>query len=298
MSKQKFFTSTLAFEIIKIVLISLVNRVSSENSTLANHTDIIWSLNFASDSTAGRFLISGSLDTNINLWSPVSTNWSLNTQINNGVSAVGVIPIPNQQMATIFGSSIKLWNFSSQTLIKTLSEHSSGVTQLALSPNQLMIASASNDFTSKVWNISSGECISTMYGHTNYVRSVVFYSNDILITGSYDKTIKVWSIKNGTGSCLKTLTGHTGNVLSFALMSNGLLASGSNEIIIWNVTNGSCLATLTGHTKSVRGLVWLSNGMLASGAQDNTIKIWNMNNYYCVQVNYFVLNRKKKLSFL
>ncbi len=232
------------------------------------------------------YLATGSSDSKINFWNP--TNYSLSRQINNGAGVNTIISLFNNQVATTSGFSIRIWNILNNSLIKTFICHSSPLNQLAISPNQLMIASASNDFTSKVWNISSGECISTMYGHTNNARSVVFYSNDILITGSYDISIKVWSINSGNGTCLRTLTGHTSWILSLAILPNCLLASGANELKIWNVTNGRCVATLTGQI-SIRGLVVLSNGLLASGSQDTTIKLWNLTTFTLFKVYFSYL---------
>ena len=74
-------------------------------------------------------------------------------------------------------------------------------------------------------------------GHTNAVNCICVL--DIyLASGSTDKTIKIWDIRNGT--CIDTLVGHTGQVnaiISFSEAKERLICSGSNDksIIIWNV---------------------------------------------------------------
>ncbi len=102
--------------------------------------------------------------------------------------------------------------------------------------------------------------------------------------GSYDTTIKIWSITNGDGTCLKTLTGHTSYVLALLVLPNGLFLSTSLSIKVWNVTSGVCLKTLSTAGSSVRALALLSNGFLASGSTDNMIRLWELNTYTNIKV--------------
>ncbi len=124
------------------------------------------------------------------MWDATKPGWSLKSQINNAAQALSMVSIYDQRLASTSGSSIRLWNLTTKLLIKTLNGHLSGVQQLAISPNQSLLASASSDNTSKVWNLASGLCISTMSGHNNTVRSVLFYTNETLVTGSKSSRIK------------------------------------------------------------------------------------------------------------
>jgi WD40 repeat protein len=166
-------------------LVCLTNKVSAQNLTLANHTSTVWTVGFTEDASGNRLLASGSADKKINFWSKIDSDWSLQSQIDGVYGVLYMVPLPNNQLAKTLSNKIQIWNVSAKTLVKTLIGHSGSINQLAISPDQQMVASASNDFTSKVWNISSDQCISTMYGHTDSSRSVAFYSNDILITGEF-----------------------------------------------------------------------------------------------------------------
>ncbi|MCU0516729.1 MAG: protein kinase [Oscillatoria sp. Prado101] len=56
----------------------------------------------------------------------------------------------------------------------------------------------------------------TFTGHTDWVDSVAISPDGkTLVSGSYDKTIKIWNL--GTGKLQKTLTGHTDGVFSVAI---------------------------------------------------------------------------------
>ncbi|KAJ3247945.1 hypothetical protein HK104_007761, partial [Borealophlyctis nickersoniae] len=59
-------------------------------------------------------------------------------------------------------------------------------------------------------------CIQTLEGHTGDVRSVAVTPDGLMVvTGSYDKTAKVWDAR--TGSLLQTLEGHIRDVNSVAV---------------------------------------------------------------------------------
>lgn len=59
-------------------------------------------------------------------------------------------------------------------------------------------------------------------------------SNERIISGSDDKTIKLWNVNSG--ECIQTLTGHSSCVSSVAVLSNDKIVSASDDktIKIWN----------------------------------------------------------------
>jgi F-box/WD-40 domain protein MET30 len=91
------------------------------------------------------------------------------------------------------------------------------------------------------------------------VTSLELLSKNRLASGSYDNTIKVWSIE--TGECLKTLTFPESGIMSMRSLANNLLAYGqSNAVQIWNLDleNGAVM-TVTGHDWPVWALEHIHN---------------------------------------
>ncbi|NER28350.1 MAG: hypothetical protein F6J89_12120, partial [Symploca sp. SIO1C4] len=118
--------------------------------------------------------------------------------------------------------------------------------------------------------------LNRLEGHSGSVTSVSFSSNGkLIVSGSEDKTVKLWNIE---GSLLATLEGHNGSVTSVSFSPDGkLLASGSKDKTakLWNI-DGSLLATLESHTGSVTFVIFSPDGkLLASGSEDKTVKLWN-----------------------
>jgi U3 small nucleolar RNA-associated protein 13 len=73
-----------------------------------------------------------------------------------------------------------------------------------VSPNDKLIASASQDKTIKIWNSQDLMLNQTLAGHKKGVWDCAFSPVDkMLVSASGDKTVKVWNL--ATGACLATL---------------------------------------------------------------------------------------------
>lgn len=127
--------------------------------------------------------------------------------------------------------------------------------------------------------------LNTLTGHSDWIHALAITPDgQTLVSGSFDKTIKVWHLP--TGELLHTLSKHTKGVLCLAISPDGkILASGSfdEKIHLWRLDTGELIGTLKGHTSSVRSLAMSENGqMLISGSFDETIKLWRLDRGECL----------------
>lgn len=130
-------------------------------------------------------------------------------------------------------------------------------------------------------NWRRGRCtVRTLKGHTDGIMCLQFSETlqhpafPVLITGSYDRTVRVWNME--TGIELHCLRGHTRAVRALQFDEVKLITgSMDNTIKVWDWRGGKCIRTLTGHTEGVVCLNYDSN-VLASGSVDATIKVWNL----------------------
>ena len=117
----------------------------------------------------------------------------------------------------------------------------------------------------------------------------VAVAGNYIITGSSDKTVKVWDLT--TGACIHTLTGHTGSIMSVAVADNHIITVSRDKTAkVWNLTTGTCAHTLTGLQ------VWLNSVAIAgnyivTGSNDATVRVWDLS--IC-----FDAFNKSKISFL
>ncbi|KYR01599.1 WD40 repeat-containing protein [Tieghemostelium lacteum] len=120
---------------------------------------------------------------------------------------------------------------------------------------------------------------SIMVGHTGTVWTIKT-SGDKILTGSFDKTAKVWD-KN-TKKSQYTMIGHNYPVQCVDLSANEqILVTGSldNSIRVWNLDQKKCQGILTNqaHNFDVFCLQFKDERYIISGSSDSTVKLWDLN---------------------
>ena len=205
-------------------------------------------------------------------------------------------------IATSFANSTK----SSNRAIYTRKAHDKDINAIATNQNASLFASASQDKTVKIWCVEEGEVQGVLRGHRRGVWSVRFApkgtptmsgehgpasaSRGLVLTGSGDKTVKVWSLADYR--CLRTFEGHTNSVLKVLWMPTSLpsdpstasayknsahmaSAGGDGLVKVWDADSGEACCTLDNHTDRVWALtVNPENRMLVSGGGDGVITFW------------------------
>lgn len=100
-----------------------------------------------------------------------------------------------------------------------------------------------------------------------------------IITGSIDKTIKIFNLK--TGKEIKTIKGLDDEITSICLSVDGktLISATEGKIIKkWDVSTGKLVNDFEGHEGSVYNVCYDSNGKyILSCSEDKTVKIWDAN---------------------
>jgi WD40 repeat protein len=199
-----------------------------------------------------------------------------------------------------YDSTLKVWDLSPQSTRRylfTLEGHTNAASCCAVFANGTRVISGSRDSTLKVWDLSPqsnrwwdlfslrSRCLYTLEGHNDDVLCCEVFANHMrAISGSADKTLKVWDLSpHSTRRCLFTLEGHTSSVVGCAVFANDTRAiSGSYDstIKVWDLSPQStkpCLYTLKRDSGSALCCSVFANGtQVISGGWDKTLKIWQL----------------------
>ncbi|KAB1200189.1 hypothetical protein CJ030_MR0G007880 [Morella rubra] len=183
-----------------------------------------------------------------------------------------------------FDKTIHVWSLQDFSHVNTFRGHEHRVMALVYVGDEQLCISADSGGGIFVWSSSfplGQEPLKKWYEQKDWrytgIHALTFFSgNGNLYTGSGDKAIKVWSVKNGTLSC--TMDGHK-SVVSTLAVHDGVLYSGSwdGTIRLWSLNDHSPLAVLgedvLGNVTSVLSLA-ADRHMLVAAHENGCIKVW------------------------
>lgn len=216
-------------------------------------------------------------------------------------------PLNNPPAFLVTGSqdlTVKKWEIPRQAQKKakalfTRKAHDKDINALDVNPSGQLFASASQDKTVKIWSSTEGEVQGILRGHKRGVWTVRFApantpviqgdkgavaGKGLVLTGSGDKTIKIWSLSDYT--CLRTFEGHSNSILKVAWLNQHAegdkskrvqfsSAGGDGLVKVWDANSGETETTLDNHEDRVWAVVvHPETNMIVSGSADSTVTFW------------------------
>lgn len=230
--------------------------------------------------------------------------------------------------------------YTHRPVVSTLSGHMGTVTSLAFQPNSHKFISGSDDSSVILWTYDEhakheGELCQqhhkqtkalwksmAFYGHGGPVWCCSFTEDGKMVSGSYDRTVKIWNVDNG--KCEHTLRGHSewvscidtqgsmlysgswdstvkiwnlqtrqtvgtlynpmGNAIYCLQASGNQLITGcrSHTVDLWDLTTAAIIGSCIGHDKNVN-CIRQQDYLVASGSTDNTVRLWDLRTFECIE---------------
>jgi len=276
--------------------------------SLKGHTDSVQDVNFNS---TGKLLVSCSADITIKIWDFESTYECLKTLKGHehNVSSVCFLPSGDFVLSASRDRLIKLWDITNGYCIENFNKHTDWVRVVLVNQSGTHFASCSNDKSIIVWCLATKSAKVTLLGHEHVVEcllwvpekhtkalldganntkeqmvngaeqefsNVVNQQSSILISGSRDRTIKIWEVFSG--ACLYTLFGHDNWVRGLRLHPNSkILVSVSDDktIRVWSLEHRRCNKVLQAHPQFVTSIDFHHKlPFVVTSSVDTTIKVW------------------------
>ena len=157
----------------------------------------------------GKYVVSGGRDGDLQIWdvesgSNFSGPWKLH---NDKVWSVTWSPDGSRIASCSEDSEFIIWNArpdspTGKPFLEPIQTQQNAVYTIAYCPMGKMLATGGRDSTIKIWNAETGRLQVTLDDHTTSVSSVAL-TRDIVISGSLDRTVRVWDISNSEQKTVK-----------------------------------------------------------------------------------------------
>ena len=264
-------------------------------SDLSGHTDLVKAVDMSP-----KWLASGSWDSGVRLWSR-KTGECVAQAYHHTAPVTGIVL--NEIEGWIISSSRdfrvrRVWIKEDKDHVKLVEDpdfviyHTTGIIDISMDGNFLL--SGCNDSRVLYWKLSlkpedtKFDLVHTLTGHGNGIRCV-YLKGRIGLSGSRDRTAKIWNLEDGT--CIRSLP-HSIDVRAVT-MNSTILMTGDDypDVYMWDlkacldpeVEDGSCkllLRTLTGHNGLVHSIQCTPTGIVTCDVTGLVIErdYWN-----CVQ---------------
>lgn len=195
-----FYPSDDKFHVFEGCSFMIYDRKSGQliDSIMPLESDCMYECAITADQK--RFYAGG----NDSIWAQNPESGEILAQISaNGLSVVTDVALsPNEEMLAVAGRK-GLWLLDPNlNKIFNLEGHEDWVGEVTFSPDNKYLYSCSGSFQTeegeiRIWNTKTGKCEAVFKDHQEQVRSIDVSPNGRwLISGSDDRTIRIWSTKN------------------------------------------------------------------------------------------------------
>ncbi|XP_061653313.1 WD repeat-containing protein 37-like isoform X1 [Phyllopteryx taeniolatus] len=192
-----------------------------------------------------------------------------------------------QVVTASWDRAANLYDVETSELVHSLTGHDQELTHCCTHPTQRLVVTSSRDTTFRLWDFRdpSIHSVNVFQGHTDTVTSAVFTVGDNVVSGSDDRTVKVWDLKNMRSPIATIRTDSAVNRISVSMSQRIIALPHDNRQVRLFDMSGVRLARLPrsnrqGHRRMVCCSAWsednASCNLFTCGFDRQAIG-WNIN---------------------
>ncbi|KAI9069181.1 hypothetical protein FKP32DRAFT_84827 [Trametes sanguinea] len=252
------------------------------SSTLASRVTGAASVTALAFSPDGTRVACGAEDGSIQL---LNTHTTAQLQVlkghTNWVRCVSFSPTGKEMLSGSHDQTTRLWDVATGACLHAWEGDSGLVFSVAWSLDGALVASGAGDGSVSVWMVATPEK-TVVFRHNNSVCDVSFAADRTLVSGSDDRTCKVWDTKqldwDATDHTPSQVLEHDQGVTAVAVSPDScVVACGlfKAEIVLWRKSDGQRLRSLPGES-CVISLAFYPDSRLAVAYMTAPFILWDV----------------------
>ncbi|ETN19243.1 hypothetical protein PPTG_04610 [Phytophthora nicotianae INRA-310] len=198
------------------------------------------------------------------------------------VKSVDLHPTEPWVLSALYSGSLMIWNYATQSLVKTLEVSSLPVRNAKFVARKQWIIASSDDMQVRVFNYNTMEKVTSFEAHSDYIRHIEVHPTlPCFLTCADDMTIKLWDWDKNF-MCSQVFEGHGHYVMMVKFNPKDAHSFASacldRTVRVWGLGSSHAHFSLEGHERGVNCVAYYPGGdkpYLLSGSDDRTVKVWD-----------------------
>ncbi len=177
--------------------------------------------------------------------------------------------------------TLRIWNLADRSELISKKLGSSGLIQVAVSPDSKQIATISYDNEVSLWSADRLEPQSQFKVTTNGLKRIAFMTNELLVAAGESTTS--WNVR--TGSIAGTFAGARYNfTMGLSPDASHFLFGDKDSLQIWNISTKKPAAALRGGFATEELVSFSADGKHLATANGSAVRLWDIASGQLVQV--------------